>query len=74
MSKTIKTVQIAFNLEDPFQKKLYEYALKQAKNMSSYGRSLIQRDMDMKWVNNSVVIDHAKDEIKIEKDILKSFI
>jgi hypothetical protein len=42
--------------------------------MSSYGRSLIQRDMDMKWVNNSVVIDHAKDEIKIEKDILKSFI
>lgn len=39
----IKTVQIAFNLDDPLQAKLYNHVLKH-RNASFYGKSLVQRD------------------------------
>jgi predicted metallo-beta-lactamase superfamily hydrolase len=48
----IKTVQIAFNLDDPFQEKLYNY-MKQFKNASFYGKSLIQKDMNEAILNSS---------------------
>jgi hypothetical protein len=43
-ANNIKTVQIAFNLDDPLQEKLYKHVLKH-RNASFYGKSLIQRDM-----------------------------
>lgn len=45
MSK-VKTIQIAFNLEDPYQEKLYNYFKGQGKNASFYGKMLIQKDME----------------------------
>jgi hypothetical protein len=38
---------IVFNLDDPFQKELFDYVNKY-KNFSYYGKSLIQRDYDSK--------------------------
>lgn len=40
-----KTVQISFNLSDPYQKKLYNYFKGQGKNSSLYGKMLIDNDM-----------------------------
>jgi hypothetical protein len=47
----IKTVQIAFNLDDLYQEKLYRY-IKQFKNVSFYGKSLIQKDMNENILNS----------------------
>jgi hypothetical protein len=60
----IKTIQIAFNLEDPCQKRLFDYYNSKGKNKSLYGKMLIQSDMDR---NSSVEPIKANDfkEIKI---------
>lgn len=47
---------IVFNLDDPFQRELFEYVNKY-KNFSYYGKSLIQRDYDSKG-------EHKKDHVR----------
>lgn len=45
MGKEIKVKSIAFNVEDPLQKRIYEH-VQQFSNFSFYMKSLIQRDME----------------------------
>lgn len=45
VSHDIKRKPVAFNINDPHQRKLYDYSL-QYTNFSAYIKSLIQRDMD----------------------------
>jgi hypothetical protein len=45
MANLIKRCPVAFNLADPFQKKLYDHTQKFT-NFSAYIKSLIQRDME----------------------------
>ncbi len=42
---TIKRVSAAFNIDDPYQKSLYEHAIR-GSNASDYVKRLIQRDME----------------------------
>lgn len=46
MAKIVRKA-IAFNLDDPFQRELYEFA-KRNKNFSYYGKRLIEKDME-RW-------------------------
>lgn len=71
---TTKTIQISFNMEDPYQKKLYEYAKQQAKNMSLWGRSLIQRDMNSSWESKIVSDEILEESIDLNENIFKGFI
>lgn len=69
MKNDIRTIQIAFNLDDPFQKKLYDHVKNNSSNASLYGKSLIQRDMHG-WGSNQ-----NEPELPIELDIdFESFI
>ncbi|MBA9027499.1 hypothetical protein HNP81_002789 [Peribacillus huizhouensis] len=43
--KDIRRRPVAFNYNDPHQRKIYEYSL-QFTNFSAYIKMLIQRDMD----------------------------
>lgn len=45
MAKEIKNMSVSFNLSDPFQKQMKEYA-EQFPNFSGYIKRLIQRDME----------------------------
>lgn len=45
MRKEIKNMSVSFNLSDPFQKQMKEYA-EQYPNFSGYIKRLIQRDME----------------------------
>jgi hypothetical protein len=45
MSKEMKNMCVSFNLSDPFQKQMKEYA-EQFPNFSGYIKRLIQRDME----------------------------
>ncbi len=49
----IKVKSIAFNLADPHQMKLYNHSTNTT-NFSSYIKSLIQRDMNLNFVQPSV--------------------
>lgn len=70
----IKRRPIAFNLDDPFQKKLYEYTL-QFSNFSAFGKSLIQREMDGEiFKEMSIPTEVVKNEIEISEDIFNDFI
>ncbi len=70
--KIIKTKGVAFNLVDPFQKKMFEYA-SSFPNFSAYVKRLIQRDMEGVLHQNvsSMPVQH---EITINEDIAKGFI
>jgi len=46
---------IVFNLDDPYQRKLYEHT-KQFKNFSYYGKSLVQRDYETSKPNDGIKI------------------
>lgn len=45
MAKEIKNKSVSFNIEDPFQVQMKEYA-EQFPNFSGYIKRLIQRDME----------------------------
>jgi hypothetical protein len=45
MANLIKRCPVAFNLADPFQKKLYDHT-QTFTNFSAYIKALIQRDME----------------------------
>jgi beta-xylosidase len=65
--KNLKTIQIAFNIDDPYQKKLYDYVKEQTSNVSLYGKSLIQKDMAGSWVNRNDEADRPiEDAIEID--------
>lgn len=74
MSKRIKTIQIAFNLDDPFQKKLYDHIKDQSTNASLYGKMLIQKDMNGSWKAADIADDEQENAIQINEDLLKSYI
>jgi len=73
MPKDIKNRPVAFNINDPFQRKLYEYTYTYT-NFSAYVKMLILRDMDSKKVESqpTVVAQVAQPEIDI--DLANSFI
>lgn len=52
MRKQIKNRPVAFNINDPYQRKLYEHTL-QYSNYSAYMKSLIQRDMEGGNIRNA---------------------
>lgn len=63
-----KTIQISFNLGDPFQEKLYNYFKSQGKNSSLYGKMLIQRDMEQNSKVEPITANEGLEPIKeIEK-------
>lgn len=66
----IKRKQVAFNIDDPLQNKIYNYA-SQFSNFSFYMKSLILRDMNGESVNNPITFE---DSVQVENDVLKSFI
>lgn len=82
----IKRKQIAFNLDDPFQRELYEYVCKITTNFSSYGKFLIKRDMTGSWSeaknsqNEFIQLNHFKEneegstKANFDTDIAKGFI
>lgn len=71
----IKRKQIAFNLDDPYQKQLYDFT-EQYKNFSYYGKTLIQKAMENKPIQQiSFESDYAdQNNIEIDDDIVKGFI
>jgi hypothetical protein len=71
---TTKTIQISFNMDDPYQKKLYDYAKQQARNMSLWGRSLIQRDMNKSWEKEIADDEIQMESIDLNENIFKGFI
>lgn len=74
MVKNIKTKGVAFNLDDPDQKELLEYAMKRT-NFSAYVKRLIQKDMDgIAFVSGGVVGWENEQEEMITDDILSSMI
>ena len=46
MGGNLKTKSIVFNLDDPIQRGLYDFAQARTTNFSNYIKSLIQRDME----------------------------
>lgn len=66
----IKTIQIAFNLDDPYQEKLFKHFKKQGRNASFYGKALIQRDMEREFdKHSSVELTQANDFIEPISDV-----
>lgn len=72
----IKTIQIAFNMDDQNQAKLYNFYKDQGKNASLFGKMLIQKEMDRM---NSLVdvpikktkVEEYLEEIKVNTGGLK---
>lgn len=54
----IKRKSVAFNVDDPHQRKLYEYAL-QFTNFSALVKMLIQRDMDTDALAHEYIDDNS---------------
>lgn len=66
----MKTKGVAFNLDDPDQKELFEYASERT-NFSYYVKSLIQADRDAKRrkaTGNPVVLSSNKGGIRFTVD------
>lgn len=60
MPKQIKNRPVSFNINDPYQRKLYEHTL-QYSNYSAYIKSLIQRDMEGGRISNVQQTDDVVD-------------
>ncbi|AYV74339.1 hypothetical protein M1D49_08205 [Bacillus sp. PK3-056] len=66
MPKQIKNRPVSFNINDPYQRKLYEHTL-QYSNYSAYIKSLIQRDMEGGRISNVQQTDDVVDgEVNID--------
>jgi hypothetical protein len=70
--KIMKTKGVAFNLADPYQKKMFEYA-STFPNFSAYVKRLIQRDMEggTQSIGLNILV---QDDFSIDEDIAKGFI
>ncbi len=64
--KNIKCKQVAFNLNDPYQKKLYEYAMGFT-NYSAHIKRLIQREMEGGTIAHPV--NEIDTQVVTEEDI-----
>lgn len=73
----IVTKGVAFNIEDPEQKKLLEYAMKRT-NFSAYIKLLIHKDMNntffTKSVNHKVIQENDEDDEQLDNDFMKNLI
>lgn len=69
---TIERIQIAFNIEDPFQKELYNF-IKSKGNVSLYGKTVFARDMNGNLGNNRQVEEEHTD-FNITLDVFEDFI
>lgn len=67
----IKRLQISLNLDDPFQKKLYDHAVKQG-NFSLYGKTLLHRDMTVTF--NYSEQQPKQEEVEIDRETFEGFI
>jgi hypothetical protein len=66
----MKTKGVAFNMDDPDQKELFEYAMERT-NFSAYVKRLIQSDRDSKRrkaTGNPVVLSSNKGGIRFTVD------
>lgn len=75
--KNIKNRSVSFNLDDPDQKRMFEYANERT-NFSAYVKRLIQRDMEG-GVGTPVVLEESKVEpkeelIEIDENIAEGYI
>lgn len=75
MGKVIRRSQVAFNLEDPYQAKMYEYVATQT-NSSAYLKRLIMRDMEGLGANQVRFYQEVADEEDnaISKDLIGGLI
>lgn len=70
----IKRRAVVFNLDDPFQKKLYEYTL-QFSNFSAFGKGIIQREMDGEMFKGiKQPVEEVHNEVEISNEIFNDFI
>lgn len=68
MGGNFKTIQIAFNMDDPNQAKLYNFFKDNAKNASLYGKMLIQNEMNKV---SSIEKDQVEKPIPVEDNYSK---
>jgi len=61
---TIKTKGVSFNLEDPDQLELYQFAAKR-KNFSAYIKRLIQKDITGSWRTGANEVHPNQDESEL---------
>ena len=69
---TIERIQIAFNIDDPFQRELYDF-IKSKGNVSLYGKTVFARDMNGKLGNNNNV-EEEHIEFNLTTDVFEDFI
>jgi hypothetical protein len=73
MPKQIKNRPVSFNINDPYQRKLYEHTL-QYSNYSAYIKSLIQRDMEGGRISNVQQSEVEVQSVVISDDMLHGLI
>lgn len=75
--KNIKNRSVSFNLDDPDQKKMFEYANERT-NFSAYVKRLIQRDMEggvgASATHEEVKAEPKQDLIEIDEGIAEGYI
>ena len=69
--ENIATKGVAFNMNDPDQSKLFEYAAKRP-NFSGYIKRLIQRDMEGIYVSSPV--SQKEEPIAINERLMENLI
>lgn len=72
MVRNIKTKGVAFNLDDPDQKELYEFAMERT-NFSSYVKRLIQRDREGGHIVNGLIVEEQAEEL-ITDDVISGML
>lgn len=73
MPKDIKNRPVAFNINDPLQRKLYEHSYTHT-NFSAYVKMLILRDMDSKKAGSQPQVIAQVSQQEIDIDLANSFI
>ena len=73
MPKDIKNRPVAFNINDPFQRELYEYSYTHT-NFSAYVKMLILRDMDSKKAESQPPVVAQATQPEIDVDLLNGLI
>lgn len=75
--KNIKNRSVSFNLDDPDQKRMFEYANERT-NFSAYVKRLIQRDMEggvgAPVVHEEVKVEAKEELIEIDENIAEGYI
>lgn len=69
MKRNTKTLQIKFNLDDPFQKKIYDYVLNQTSNVSNYGRGVFYKEMMEQWAPKEKLYEMIDEDESLNEDL-----